>query len=548
MTEEQTTRLSREQLYNEIWEISVSGVAKKYNAPYAELIKLCRETDIPYPPSGYWTQLNFGKAVTKTPLPESSIVEVSLPANTTHKRCKRTSEPTASTEVNKDSKVVENSDSAVEEVEDIEVSGKQQAAEVMDTPRGNQLIYRTVDEKYNTYNREKLYEEVWEKPVVEVAAQYGVSDVAIHKICKSLNVPVPPRGYWSKIRAGARPKKTPLPKTKGVTEIVGARTFEGVKVSNATAHPLAFLSEDERQQVLLAAQQIKVSPENAQLHKKISAYRSVVKEWNKNNMRPEGTQKGFSNYNYSNRPPFLAGVISDETLPRAYRILDTLYRQVESLGGSVNNDLSLQVRCEQVYLEVFEAQDELKHQITRQEAKELLIYEDAERHHTWASKPNIRKYDYVFNGKLRICIRKGRYLRDTDTVNIESRLGDILIELYEESEVVRLDREAREEAKRKQEEEERLRQERRKRYNEEVDRTIALTNMAQDYDTACKIRAFISALESTENIDEEWIDWTKKKADWFDPIIARNDEVLGEREHEESEDKKVLKKFGYYWG
>lgn len=281
MTEEQTTKLSRKQLYNEIWEISVSGVAKKYNVPYAELLKLCNETDIPYPPSGYWTQLKFGKAVTKTPLPESRVIEVSLPVNFTPKRSKSIAESTAVTEVNKDSKVGGNPNSKVEAMEENEVPVKQQGAEVVDTPQDNQLSYRTVDGKQNIYNREKLYEEVWAKPVVDVAAQYGVSDVAIHKICKSLNVPVPPRGYWSKIRAGARPKKTPLPKTKGITEIVGARTFEGVKVINATAQPLAFLSEDERQQVLLAAQQIKVSPENAQLHKKIIAYRSVVKEWNK---------------------------------------------------------------------------------------------------------------------------------------------------------------------------------------------------------------------------------------------------------------------------
>ena len=65
MTEEQTTKLSRTQLYNEIWEISVSRVAKKYNVPYAEMIKLCRETEIPYPPSGYWTKLNYGKARNK---------------------------------------------------------------------------------------------------------------------------------------------------------------------------------------------------------------------------------------------------------------------------------------------------------------------------------------------------------------------------------------------------------------------------------------------------------------------------------------------------
>lgn len=537
--------MSRGQLYNEIWEISVAGVAKKYNVHYVELLKLCNEADIPYPPSGYWTQLKFGKAVTKTPLPESRVIEVSLPANSTPKR-KTAAASIAVTEVNK-AKVEENPDSN-EAVEYNETTEKQHKAEEVATPPDNRTTYRTVDKKQNIYNREKLYEEVWAKPVVDVAAQYAVSDVAIHKICKTLNIPVPPRGYWSKIRAGAKPKKTPLPKTKGVTEIIGARTFEGVKVSNATGQPLVFLAEGEKQQVHLAARQVKVSPENAQLHKKIVAYRSVVKEWNKKNMRPEGTQKGFSNYSYSNRPPFLAGVISDETLSRVYRILDAIYRQVESLGGSVNNDLSLQVRSEQVYLEVFEAQDEVKHQITRQEAKEILIYEDAERHHTWASKPNIRKYDYVFNGKLRICIRKGRYFRDTDTVNIETRLGDILIELYEESEVVRLDREAREEAKRKQEEEERLRQERRKRFNEEVDRTIALTNMAQDYDTACKIRAIISALESAENIDEEtssWIDWAKKKAEWFDPTISRTDEFLGDRNHEECEERKTRKKT--YW-
>lgn len=552
MTEELIKKLSREQLYNEIWEISVAGVAKKYNVPYAELLKLCNETDIPYPQSGYWTQLKFGKAVTKPPLPESRVIEVSLPAKTAPKRSKRTTE-SAVTSVNKNPKVEENSESRVTAVEENEVPGERQAADVVATPQDNQTTYRTVVGKQNIYNREKLYEEVWAKPVVEVASQYGVSDVAIHKICKSFNVPVPPRGYWSKLRAGEKMKKTPLPKTKGATEIVGARTFEGVKVSNATTQPLAFLSGDKRQPVLLAAQQIKVSPENAQLHKKLIAYRSVVKEWNKKNMRPEGTQKGFSNYSYSNRPPFLAGVISDETLPRVYRILDALYRQVESLGGSVNDDLSLQIRNERVKLEVFEAQDEVKHQLTRQEAKELLIYEDAERHHIWASKPNIRKYDYVFNGLLRVAVRKQRYFRETSKISIESRLGDILMELYEESEVVRLEREAREEAELKRKEEERNREERLERYNEEIERTNALKNAALDYETACRIRAFVKAVETTysqDSLDDEtstWVDWAKKKADWFDPIVAKNDELLGEREHEKSEDQKVLKpRYGQY--
>ena len=63
------------------------------------------------------------------------------------------------------------------------------------------------------YTRETLYEEVWNEPVSTVAKKYGVSDVAIHKICKSMDIPVPPRGYWAKKRAGQKVQKTPLPKT-----------------------------------------------------------------------------------------------------------------------------------------------------------------------------------------------------------------------------------------------------------------------------------------------------------------------------------------------
>ena len=82
----------------------------------------------------------------------------------------------------------------------------------------------------------------------------------------------------------------------------------------------------------------------------------------------------------------MAGVISSETLPRVYRILDALYHQVEILGG-INDDLSLQIRNEHVSLEIAEAQDEIKHEFTRQEAQELIIYEDAMRHNKWAASP-----------------------------------------------------------------------------------------------------------------------------------------------------------------
>lgn len=226
---------------------------------------------------------------------------------------------------------------------------------------------------------------------------------------------------------------------------------------------------------------------------------------------------------------------------------------MEILGGVVNDDLSVQVRGEHVSLDVYEGQDKIEHEITKEEARAILVYEDAKKHGGWASEPQIRKYDYHFNGRLRVSIRKGKFFKETDKGKLESRLGDMLIDLYEESEVVRFAIIQREEEARRQEEEQRKREEFQKKYNDEVDKTIALENAALDYERALCIRTYLSAVEEalgTKQIDQEtgaWLAWAKAKADWFDPIVAREDEYLGKRKHENDEQAKVPKKSGYYW-
>ena len=82
---------------------------------------------------------------------------------------------------------------------------------------------KTSQGERNIYDRETLYREVWEQPVSKVALKYGVSDVMIHKACKTLNVPVPPRGYWAKIQAGQTVAKVPLPEASGKTALVGRK-------------------------------------------------------------------------------------------------------------------------------------------------------------------------------------------------------------------------------------------------------------------------------------------------------------------------------------
>lgn len=42
-------KLTRKQLYDEIWAVSVAGVARKYNLNYGKLIATCKVENIPLP-------------------------------------------------------------------------------------------------------------------------------------------------------------------------------------------------------------------------------------------------------------------------------------------------------------------------------------------------------------------------------------------------------------------------------------------------------------------------------------------------------------------
>jgi hypothetical protein len=59
-------------------------------------------------------------------------------------------------------------------------------------------------------SREKLYEEVWADPMLKVAARYDVSSSFLARVCRRMNVPCPPRGYWARKSSGLRLKVPPL--------------------------------------------------------------------------------------------------------------------------------------------------------------------------------------------------------------------------------------------------------------------------------------------------------------------------------------------------
>lgn len=432
-------KIGRKQLYDEIWTMSVSGVAKKYDLNYAKLIETCKRENIPFPSSGFWTRKNLGKDVSSeiVPLPESDHEYVSVILN----------------------------------------GAKMQRV----------------------------------KKIREMEADTTKSDIA------------------------------------SIDTIA-------VKEEDLYLGVLDYLEEKEREKVIKAACSMEII-EGARLHpvlikykKAVTDYRIKLKEaqskpyYNPRHSKPEGEPAFFQD-------------LSEDGVARTIAILNTLYKVIESLGGSINDDLSVKIHKDSVRFRFAEGQDKIKHELTKKEAQELVKYEDYLKHgRGWVSKPQIRQYDYVFNGKLRIVWGEKNYIRDNDSQRLEDRLGDILIELYDKSEENRIERERREEAQRIREEEERRKEAIRKRKELEVQLTKELANKAEDYRLACDIREFIKAAIATgkEEYSQEWVEWASSKADWYDPTVAADDPYLGRREHGKSKEEKEIGKqerrsYGSWW-
>lgn len=60
--------------------------------------------------------------------------------------------------------------------------------------------------------RSELYELVWKAPMTKVSMDLQLSGVGLAKVCRRYGIPVPPRGYWAKLKAGQKPKRVELPR------------------------------------------------------------------------------------------------------------------------------------------------------------------------------------------------------------------------------------------------------------------------------------------------------------------------------------------------
>lgn len=73
--------------------------------------------------------------------------------------------------------------------------------------------------------REELYRRVWETPMSRLAKEFDISDVGLAKACRKHAIPLPPVGYWTKLKHGKTIPKPPLTKKGPVDIELNAQRF-----------------------------------------------------------------------------------------------------------------------------------------------------------------------------------------------------------------------------------------------------------------------------------------------------------------------------------
>lgn len=79
-------------------------------------------------------------------------------------------------------------------------------------------------QKPTSITRTDLHALVWAEPRTKLAGIWGISDVAIGKLCVRECIPAPPLGYWAKRAAGGKVSTKPLPmRLPGQRELIELR-------------------------------------------------------------------------------------------------------------------------------------------------------------------------------------------------------------------------------------------------------------------------------------------------------------------------------------
>ena len=334
-----------------------------------------------------------------------------------------------------------------------------------------------------TINRKELYEQVWSEPVSRLAPKYGISDVGLKKICRKLNVPTPPLGYWTKIQYNIRVEKTPLPRLKHgkphvhtihKSDLKGENDFEFSAEAKEIISKFGSIKVPER----LNTPHPLVRKTRDALSKAKSDKYGVLQNWRKKHLNVR---------------------VSAGLLNRALRIMNCLIKLFEKQGFEVL--IGNEHESTGTYIMIFEEKIEFYIQEKSHRQDHVPTEKEKEELKRW-SHTFIEKYDYISSGKLTLQIDSWsasgvrKRWSDGKIQRIENFLTDFAINVVKMADIKRSDRIEREERRRLQEEERRRQAEMERLRQIEEERLRDLENQADRWFKGNQLREYIRAVEN----------------------------------------------------
>lgn len=403
--------------------------------------------------------------------------------------------------------------------------------------------------------RAKLYNEVWSEPVTTVAKRYGISDNGLRKRCIKLQIPLPPLGYWAKVKVGAKIPKPKLPviKVKGETIVLRNMNHEHeMELIDIGAQSTEELKKLDGLEVFTSHSREALEKWCAKIHvpKKVDPFHPLITECQKEleyrKIRDREHQFRdmfqFSDVAFCPKVQYrpnhkvLPIDVSDRQNNRACRIIDTLIKAVEELGGKVTVD-NLHYKQQEAtdYAVITLCKTSFSFQVNETMAKRRAVIADMPAENKALELGPM--YEKMFTGKLKIGFKQiSDYcekektervivLADSADTSLEEQLGEAfkwMVKTAQETKIARVIQKREEDVREREREHQRTIEEEKQK----------------------KLKAIL-AMEKrqkqlVENIEKQMADWFKaqKLRQYADEIEAYTKQVV-DPEAKESLDRYV---------
>lgn len=374
-------------------------------------------------------------------------------------------------------------------------------------------------------SRKELYELVWQESMLSLSKRYNISDVGLRKMCIRMEIPVPPAGYWMKVQFGKKVKKPALSANYKGEEAakIQLRDENNPAADHNSPSPRTLkiqeVERDESLSLQIPEKLLKPDPLIAQT-------KSILSK-----QKPDG-------YNYigivSSSYEGLDIRVAKTNVDRALLFFDTLIKALKARGHTV------EIRNRKTLAIVGGHDFEL---FLREKMRKESVQDG-----NWTRQ--------VFHPKGILALQVdgwyGREYKDGST-RLEEQLAKIIAGL-ELSAVQRTEQQlAFRKAEEERKERERLAKELEERKHKDLVSFKKLLMDSERWHKAENLRRYIHELEARAASNQpippetlEWLEWAKRKADWYDPFIESPDELLADVDQNTLE---FLKKpYGYGWG